>query len=1063
MTTQQQQIAANLALLGSTDEQQLIDWLAGFPLVDGERSRTNLQLIDERLQDRTLLCSVVEAALLAADPDAALNLLERLFDTIATETLRPLLADDASCRQLLTILGGSMFLTGILCRQSSYFEQLFVQQGIEQTCSEERMLADLCQAIPEQASFAELKAGLRRYKSEQMLRIGSRDLCGLASLEEVTAELSSLAAACLQRAIEICSLQLQQEYGEPLEAGEDGLCPAEFTVLGMGKFGGNELNFSSDIDLIYCYSSTQGETRGGSRGEKISLHRYFVKLAELVTRALHQVTEDGFVFRVDTRLRPDGNNGDLAISLAAAETYYESWGQSWERAAMIKARPVAGSRALGDELLRRLEPFIYRRYLDFGMLEDIKLMKKKINASLNREQEGERNLKLGQGGIREIEFFIQALQLINAGKKPQLRQRNSLQMLELLRQEELISPAEALQLSDAYRFLRTVEHHIQIVREQQTHSLPNRPEELLALARRCGFADEPAFSAELERHRLGVHTIFTDLFHSAEEEEFVVRPEVNFIFDADSDPDLVKDLLEEKGFSNPDGAYESLNMIRGGEPQKRLTEKGRRTLEHLAPLLLGELLDSPNPDQALSNLEKFIRSIRARSSFFALLAENSGIVKLLIALFSSSQFLSRIFIQRPELLDTMVSRSYAVASKDRAQLAQELAEQMELAEDFELQLDTLRRFRNEEFLRVGLNDLHGQMKQGKGARQLSWLAEVCLEQAVLMAHRELAVRFGAPFPEGADGSGPETAFAIVGMGKLGGLELNYHSDLDIIFIYDAEGQTQPVTGTEAQRFRQISNREYFAKFGQRLITVLTLMTREGFVYKIDTRLRPSGNQGPLVTSLSAFEQYHQESAQSWERQAMTKARVVCGPAEFAERIQQLILTLTFERPLPEDLQGEIYRLRGRMEKELGKETDAQLNIKTGRGGMVDVEFLTQFLQLQHAGRVMELRQANTLELLKVMAQQQLLPATEAEQLITGYKFLRRLENKLRLLHDQSMNELSAEPKTLRKIARSLGYGAPGSTPEQELLDEYRLHTEAIRGLFERYLNPLTTDLTREGV
>jgi glutamate-ammonia-ligase adenylyltransferase len=457
-----------------------------------------------------------------------------------------------------------------------------------------------------------------------------------------------------------------------------------------------------------------------------------------------------------------------------------------------------------------------------------------------------------------------------------------------------------------------------------------------------------------------------------------------------------------------------------------------------------------------------LTSIRARSSFFALLAENSGIVKLLIALFSSSQLLSRFFIQRPELLDTMVSRSYAVATKERSQLAQELAEQMALVDGYELQLDTLRRFRNEEFLRVALNDLHGQMLQGQGAQQLSWLAEVCLEEAVRMARQELAVRFGAPFAEGSSGSGAETAFAIVGMGKLGGLELNYHSDLDIIFIYDSEGQTQPVAETDERRFRQISNREYFAKFGQRLITVLTLMTREGFVYKIDTRLRPSGNQGPLVTSLRAFEQYHQESAQSWERQAMTKARVVCGPEEFAERIQRLILTLTFERPMPDDLQGEIYRLRGRMEKELGKENRQHLNIKTGRGGMVDVEFITQYLQLKHAGQIQELRQANTLELLRVMAEQQLLPQAEAEKLINGYKFLRRLENKLRLLHDQSMNELSAEPKNMRKIARSLGYGQKGRAPEKELSAEYKLHTEEIRKLFERYLNPQATAATVEG-
>lgn len=1049
-----QQLRGQLALLGSENEQPLIDWLDSFELFDGQRATTNLRLIADPLNDPELLAAILEDAFEVADPDAALNLLERQFDCVGCELLRTILEQPGRRKQLLTILGGSAFLAGILCRKPDYVEQLLLQGGIDSSCSESRMLADLRRDISEQADFFQLKAGLRRYKVEQILRIGSRDLCGLAELEEVTADLSGLAAASLQRAYEVCRRQLQDEYGEPLEKDAEGLPrPAEMTILGMGKLGGNELNFSSDIDLIFCYSSTDGETSGGSRGEKISLHRYFVKLAELVSRALSQVTEDGFVFRVDTRLRPDGNSGDLAISVGGAEAYYESWGQSWERAAMIKARPVAGSIALGIELLKRLKPFIYRRYLDFGMIEDIKLMKQKINASLRREQEGERNLKLGRGGIREIEFFIQALQLVNAGTRPQLQYRNSLRMLHLLQEEDLIPVAEGRILSDAYRFLRTVEHRIQLVQEQQTHSLPIRPEELLALARRSGFADTESFCAELERHRQGVSNIFKDLFHSAEEEELPIRPEVNFIFDRESDPDLVKDLLEEKGFSNPAAAYESLNLLRGGDPHKRLTERGRRCLERLAPLLMGELLDSPNPDQALNNLELFIRGIRARTSYFSLLAENPEIVKLLIALFSSSQFLSRIFIQRPELLDTLVARSYAVEAKDRAQIAASLAEQMALAGDYEAQLDGLRRFRNEEFLRIALSDLHGHLKQGKGANQLSWVAEVCLEQAVRMARQELVGRFGAPFSATVGEDATETAFAIIGMGKLGGLELNYHSDLDIIFIYDSEGQTRPTAGTDPKRFRQLSNHEYFAKLAQRIITTLTLVTREGFVYKIDTRLRPSGNQGPLVTSLRAFTRYHQETAQSWERQAMTKARVVCGPPEFSTRLQALISTLAFERPVPDNLQAEIYRLRGRMEKEIARETQDHFNIKTGRGGMVDVEFITQYLQLRHAWQIKDLRRQNTLELLKVIADNGILPAADAEQLIEGYKFLRRLENRLRLLHDQSINDLPSESRGLRKMTRSLGYGKRGVAPEKEFLEEYRSITGGIRALFEHCLNP----------
>lgn len=1054
MILSQEEIRTGLELL-DRQSQALVDWFSRLSLFDGERAATNLRLLDQHLSDRPQLGAVLAFAAQAADPDAALNNLERLFDVLDRDLLRTVLAASQRCEQLLTLLGGSPFLTAILCRHRDYFTHLFAEGAIEQTRSEAQMHADLQTLIAEDADFSQLKAGLRRYKAKQVLRIGARDLCGQATLEEVMAELSDLAAAALQRAYDVCSRQLQQAYGRPLQQTPTGESrEAVMTILGMGKFGGRELNFSSDIDLIYCYSSTRGETSGGRRGEQISLHRYFIKLAELITRALHQVTEDGFVFRVDTRLRPDGNNGDLAVSLDGAETYYESWGQSWERAALLKARPVAGSIALGNELLKRLKPFIFRRYLDFGMIEDIKVMKQKINASLERQQEQERNLKLGLGGIREIEFFIQALQLVNAGTRPHLQQRNSLEMLSLLQQEGLIRSTEQQALSDAYRFLRNAEHRIQMVQEQQTHCLPQEPHAFELLARRSGFADGVSFSTELDRHRQAVHGIFHDLFHSSDEEIIAVQPEVGVILSLDSDVDLVKDLLEEKGFSNPDAAYESLHILRGESAPRRLTRRARRCLEKLAPLILGEILDCANPDQALNNLDAFLESIRARSSFFSLLVENPAIVKLLVALFSSSQLLSRIFIQRPELLDTLVLQSHATEIKSRAQMNRELAEQLALAEDFELRLDVLRRYRNEEFLRIALNDLHGQLRQGVTAMQLSLLAEICLEHAGRMARQELLVRFGAPFAESADSSAPETEFAVIGMGKLGGFELNYHSDLDIIFIYEQEGHTRAVSATDPERFRQLSNHEYFAKLAQRIITILTLVTREGFVYKIDTRLRPSGNQGPLVTSLSAFKRYHYESAQPWERQAMTKARALTGSDAFISSIQKTINELTFDRPLPDNLQQEIYRLRQRMEQEIARESSDLLNIKTGRGGMVDVEFVAQFLQLRYAGTVAALRIQNTVRLLEIMAKEKLLPQADADCLIKGYKFLRRLENKLRLLYDQSINELSMRGKEFRRIAKSLGYNSTEPKPEQAFIEDYRRVTEEVRQRMEFYLKPV---------
>jgi len=581
------------------------------------------------------------------------------------------------------------------------------------------------------------------------------------------------------------------------------------------------------------------------------------------------------------------------------------------------------------------------------------------------------------------------------------------------------------------------------------------------LARRCGFAGHAEFHAQLEQHRQTVAQVFHDLFHSEEDEDSPVRPEITFIFDPESDPDLVKDLLEENGFENPEAAYNSLLMLRGGDPYKRLSQKGVRCLERLAPLLMGELIDSPNPDQALANLESFLRSIRARSSFFSLLVENPAIAKLLIALFASSQMLSRIFIQRPELMDTLVSRSYAVEVKDRQQMTVELIKQVAMGEDFEQKLDNLRRYRNEEFLRVALRDLHGQLRQGMAAQQLSWLAEACLEEACRMARQELAVRFGGPDPAACGATATDPGFAIVGMGKLGGEELNYHSDLDIIFIYACEGATVAVAETDPTRFRSLSHHEYYAKLAQRIISVLTLVTREGYVYKIDTRLRPSGNQGPLVTSLEAFRRYHQEQAQPWERQAMTRARVVCGPQQFAAQLQQTIVELTFERPLPQQLQAEMYRLRGRMEHEIARETAALLNIKTGRGGMVDVEFITQYLQLLYGHAYAGLRIQNTVNLLECLRDEGLLAAEDAELLLSGYKFLRRLENKLRLFHDQSINELPSAGYKLRRIARSLGFGGVGLQPDYEFREQYKLVTEGIRGLLEKYLRPVA-DSDMEG-
>lgn len=1051
-------------LLQQTDQQgkeQLCACITAMGFAEPERSVTNLQLLYDVLGNAPLVARQAEVALLCSDPDLALNNLERCSNTVDAAQLTHCLEHETSNRQLMVMLGASPFLTSILCRDAEYFIDLFTRGEVERKKDVDLMVAELAQRLDPEEDFEALQRCLRRYKYREVLRISARDLSEIAMLEEVTAELSSLASATLRIACSHCEKLLQQELGVPLldEPDEQGRELATFTVLGMGKFGGWELNFSSDIDLIYFYSATQGMTSGitndkGVTENQVTLHQYFVKLADMVTKAIGQVTQDGFVFRVDLDLRPEGRSGEMACSLRAAETYYESWGQNWERSAMMKARPVAGDLELGEQLLWALEPFIYRRYLDYGMIEDLKEMKQKIDCHQAQQDNCQNNLKLGRGGIREIEFFIQALQLIFAGKNPHVRQRSTLKAMVLLRDAGHLGAEDAATLRQAYIFLRTVEHRIQVVQERQTHNLPTTKQDLLSLARRSGFDSLEAFENCLQQHRDDVVRIYRELFYAGEDQpEDTIEPRVRALLDDGVDSDFAKDLLEEAGFRDVEQAYESLCRLREGKYGSPMTRRVRRYFQRILPVLVQEVVSSPEPDMALNNLEEFLMRIRAHGTFYALMAENHAIVRLLISLFSTSKFLSRIFIQRPEILDSLVSSGYAVEFKSLEVLRDELTDQLKQSLDYEDRLDQLRRFRNEEFLRIALNDLRGDQLQGRTTMQLSCLAVVCLEAAVELARNELIPRFGLPYCPLEHGGWREAEFAVLGMGKLGGMELNYHSDLDIIFIYSGQGKNRPVKGTDPDRFKELSNQEYFSKLAQRIISVLTLATREGRVYEIDTRLRPSGNQGPLVTSLAAYENYHLESAQLWERQALTKAQVVVGPPDITERIERINDQITWEKPLPKELQSEIYRLRGRMEREIAREGEEQFNIKTGRGGMVDVEFLVQYMQLLYGKEVPEVRVCNTLAALHAIGEKGLLAAGVAEDLSAGYKFLRRLENKLRLVHDQSFNQISTDKASLRKLARRLGYHGSADLPERHFLTTYRKMTERIRTHFDHYLKP----------
>ncbi len=501
-------------------------------------------------------------------------------------------------------------------------------------------------------------------------------------------------------------------------------------------------------------------------------------------------------------------------------------------------------------------------------------------------------------------------------------------------------------------------------------------------------------------------------------------------------------MLAERRFRDVDSAYSHLLLLRDGPPKAHLTARAHRTLAKIAPPLLQEIFASPDPDMAMTNLERFLCAVGSRSTFYALLAENREVLKLVVSLFGMSEFLSKIFIGHPELLDSMVARTVASSFKDLAVMEEELRQMLSQAVDFEERIDLLRRYRHEEFLRIGMNDIYGKLGQTEIAIQLTTLADACLKAACSIASQELS-RFGRPLYHDPDGSEHEADFAVIGMGKMGGMELNYHSDLDIIYIYDHQGSTDGV--------KQISNHEYFAKLGQKIIMILTTQTREGYVYKLDTRLRPSGNAGPLVTSLDAFKTYHKDEAQVWERQALTKARVVLGGDILKDGIEAVIRHTLYDFSADDTVRSEINRLRMRMENEIACESEGNYNIKTGRGGMVDVEFIVQYLLLKYGQSIPEIRSKNTLATLKSIRSTGIMDAADCETLLNGYKFLRRLENRLRIVHDNSINDLGGTREVLDMLARRLGYDRKLRHPGDALMKEYEEVTEGIRGVYERIL------------
>jgi [glutamine synthetase] adenylyltransferase / [glutamine synthetase]-adenylyl-L-tyrosine phosphorylase len=985
--------------------------------------------------------------LMKAGPSPALarSHLIRLVETAGSKSLNAL--NETELDLLIRLLGASAYLSEGLIREGKNWTELFLRQIQIRQKTVSQHLAELRPRLEESNSLEEFSRRLRQYKRREYVRIGARDLLPSVPMEDTVRELTALAEASLEAAYRYSRLEAERDFGRLSLPGTQS--PNRFVILGMGKLGGGELNFSSDVDVVFLYEDDESESSGGRKG-KAAPREFFANIGKRIIQTMGEVTEDGFVFRMDLRLRPLGANGPLVQSVGSALVYYESWGQCWERSALIKARPAAGERELGMNFLKDVEPFIYRRYLDYTTVDELRHMKTRIENELLTAGGRERNIKLGYGGIREIEFFTQAMQLVNGGYEPKIREHSTLGALVQLAQHHFISVQDKDKLSDAYRFLRQVEHKVQIVQEAHAHSIPEGEEEERALARRLGYeakhkkSERALFWQDHRIHTAVVRNIFDRLFYGAQKE---ITDEgasgIGFIWNDLDRHDLIIKELKNAGFTDPPRAYENLLAVRDGEVYAPPSPRRLRVMRALGPALVSEIANSSAPDQALLNLSAFSHRIGGRTGFLTLLAENPQTMRLLVTLFADSQFLTDLFLNRPELIDTLIRADLTRVEKTKDEMLCELTAALNGQVDLEAKLNALRRYKTEEFIRIGLHDLGGSIKLERVLHQLSLLAEACLEAALMVTLEELEEKFGAV---------PNGRFAIVGMGKLGGREIDYNSDLDLVFIYDAPEDALSQGGSQGH----LTAHEFYVRLGQKFITYLAAPTEEGVGYKIDMQLRPSGKSGPLVCSLDAFREYHRTSSLLWERQALIKARFAAGDPALGKQIEEVAENFAYGQGLPSEGIGEIHHLRMRMQRELAGEDETRFNLKKGRGGLVDIEFLTQMLQLEHGFRHPELRHSETLAALKALAKKKILPKDEYKLLSDGYLFLRTLDHRLRLERDQSIDAFEREPERLDRIAQALGYRgkrAPSGKAGQKLLCNYEEKREKIRSCYERYFLP----------
>ena len=997
------------------DVQVAETWLAQQGIRDCGRGHTNLRNLAGRITSDllALLLDGLETHLRnSSDPDRALNNLDRFFErcpnpsSLASQIER----EPGLLPPLLQIFSSSQYLAEVLIRDSETLRVL--SESSPPATTRAQMVEELVSRVDTANDEATVMEALRLFKRRETLRIAVGDIVKQQPLALVTDQVSTLADVVVEAGLRAAWRFEVEKRGTPLRS-DGGI--AGIAALALGKLGGRELNYSSDIDLMFI-AETNGKT---DARRATSNQEFFERLVKRLIRMISEPTDLGFTYRVDVRLRPTGRSGVLVSSVESALRYYDVSGRTWERQAFVKARVIAGNQQLGERFLVQMESWVYRRYLNRADITGIKALKRRIERRSMSEGHDRRNVKMAHGGIRNIEFVIQFLQLLNGGELPEIRTGNTLMAIEQLAKVKCLTSHESDALQSAYRFLRQVEHRLQMMFDLQTHSLPEDPEQVALLARRLGYSDDDTGSAR-DKFRRELSTIINhnqEVLNRVLQDAFLtedVEPEVDLVLDPAPDHEQIQALLQRYRFVDTLRAYKCLSELAQEKISFLSSRRCRHFLSTIAPPLLRQIGNTPDPDSTLLQLSHVSDSLGCKGVLWELFSTNPPSLNLYVKLCASAPYLSNILTSNPGMIDELMDSLLLEQLPTKQGMEQQLDELLRYVQD---PLEILHSFKNSHHLRVGVRDILGREDIRSCHRALADIAEVCICKVAELELKKLIERHGTPrLGEDHPRAGDECSLVIVSIGKLGGREPNYHSDMDVVFLYEGEGTTDGVASRSTKRRPEATtNQHFFSQLSQRIMKVINHLGPHGRLYELDSRLRPAGRSGPLAISLAELDRYFSTVGQLWERQAFCKSRIIfASDSATADTELALRQAITTKEWRPEFAQ-EIRDMRDRLEA-----TASPKNLKRGPGGTMDIEFIVQMLQLKYVADQPELLVPGTLDAILLLQRAGCLEPDDADHLHRGYRLLRSVEAGLRLMNTTARHDIPNGGPELRRLAFLLG-------------------------------------------